>query len=200
MRQLKRMPLTVSNTIDAPAAAPAVLPRLRVGKLCIAVQGATPAELMSRVDAALKDSPFIEFRLDSLPKPAAVLPDIKSLLNRRRDMTAIATCRRKPFGGSSPGPSTRSSKSSLKPLKPAATSSISRSIRPSSVPVPSWPSSALPSVPPAPLYSSARTTSLAPAAPRASIKPLSASPPMSPTSSKSSPPPALWPTISPSSR
>ncbi len=60
------MPLTVSNTIDAPAAAPAVLPRLRVGKLCIAVQGATPAELMSRVDAALKDSPFIEFRLDSL--------------------------------------------------------------------------------------------------------------------------------------
>ena len=93
------MPLTVSNTIDAPAAAPAVLPRLRVGKLCIAVQGATPAELISRVDAALKDSPFIEFRLDALPKPAAVLPDVKSLLNRRRDMTAIATCRRKPFGG-----------------------------------------------------------------------------------------------------
>jgi 3-dehydroquinate dehydratase/shikimate dehydrogenase len=99
MRQLKRMPLTVSTTIDAPAAPPAVLPRLRVGKLCIAVQGATPAELMSRVDAALKDSPFIEFRLDSLPKPAAVLPDIKSLFNRRRDVTAIATCRRKPFGG-----------------------------------------------------------------------------------------------------
>jgi len=93
------MPLTVSNTMDPPAAAPAVLPRLRVGKLCIAVQGTTPAELISRVEAALKDSPFIELRLDGLPKPAAVLPDVKSLLNRRRDMTAIATCRRKPFGG-----------------------------------------------------------------------------------------------------
>jgi len=93
------MPLTVSNTVDAPAAVPAVLPRLRVGKLCIAVQGATPAELISRVEAALKDSPFIELRLDALPKPAAVLPDVRSLLNRRRDMTAIATCRRKPFGG-----------------------------------------------------------------------------------------------------
>ena len=52
MRQLKRMPLAVSSTVDSlPAPAPAV-PRLRVGKLCIAVQGATPAELFSRADAA----------------------------------------------------------------------------------------------------------------------------------------------------
>ncbi|MGB8030210.1 MAG: shikimate dehydrogenase [Terracidiphilus sp.] len=93
------MPLAVSKTIDAPAAPHAVLPRLRVGKLCIAVQGATPAELISRAETALKDSAFIEFRLDFLPKPAAVLPDLKSLLTRRRDMTAIATCRRKPAGG-----------------------------------------------------------------------------------------------------
>ncbi len=93
------MPLTVSKPIEAPAAPPAVLPRLRVGKLCIAVQGATPAELLSRVDAALKDSPFIELRLDTLPKPAAILPEIKSLLARRREITAIATCRRKSAGG-----------------------------------------------------------------------------------------------------
>ena len=73
------MPLAVSNTHDHPAAPPAVLPRLRVGKLCIAVQGGTPAELISRVEAALKDSPFIELRLDTLPKPAAVLPDVKAL-------------------------------------------------------------------------------------------------------------------------
>jgi 3-dehydroquinate dehydratase/shikimate dehydrogenase len=93
------MPLAVSSTIDAPAAPPAVLPRLRVGKLCIAVQGATSGELISRAEAALKDSPFIEFRLDTLSKPAAALPDLKSLLVRRRDVTAIATCRRKPNGG-----------------------------------------------------------------------------------------------------
>src|ERR1700733_3600909 len=106
MRQLKRMPLAVakmpiavSNQIEPPAAPPVALPRMRIGKLCISVQAATPAELISRAEAALKDSVFIEFRLDYLPKPPAVLPDIKSLLGRRRDITAIATCRRKPYGG-----------------------------------------------------------------------------------------------------
>jgi 3-dehydroquinate dehydratase/shikimate dehydrogenase len=93
------MPLAVSSTIDARTAPAAVLPRLRMGKLCIAVQGATVAELISRADAALKDSVFIEFRLDTLPKPPAALPEIKALLARRRDITAIATCRRKPSGG-----------------------------------------------------------------------------------------------------
>ncbi len=93
------MPLAVASTIDQPTAPAAVLPRLRMGKLCIAVQAATPAELISRAEAAIKDSVFIEFRLDLLPKPPAVLPDIKALLNRRRDITAIATCRRKPYGG-----------------------------------------------------------------------------------------------------
>ncbi|MGO8756704.1 MAG: shikimate dehydrogenase [Terracidiphilus sp.] len=93
------MPLAVSSTADSlPAQAPAA-PRLRVGKLCIAVQGATPAELFSRADAALKDSVFIEFRLDFLSKPAATLPEFKTFLSRRRDVTAIATCRRKPNGG-----------------------------------------------------------------------------------------------------
>ena len=93
------MPLAISSPVDAAAAPPAALPRMRVRKLCIAVQGATAAELISRTEAALKDSVFIEFRLDGLAKPAAVLPDIKALLSRRRDVTAIATCRRKPFGG-----------------------------------------------------------------------------------------------------
>jgi 3-dehydroquinate dehydratase / shikimate dehydrogenase len=97
------MPLTVSSTMDAPTAPAAILPRLRVGKLCIAVQGATPAELISRADTALKDTVFIELRLDFLSKPVAVLPDLKALLGRRRDITAIATCRRKPFGGKFPG-------------------------------------------------------------------------------------------------
>jgi 3-dehydroquinate dehydratase/shikimate dehydrogenase len=99
MRQLKRMPLAVSSTIDSRPTPAVVLPRLRMGKLCIAVQGATVAELISRADEAIKDSVFIEFRLDTLPKPLAALPEIKALLARRRDITAIATCRRKPSGG-----------------------------------------------------------------------------------------------------
>ena len=99
MRQLKEMPLAVSRTVDSLPAAAAVVPRLRVSKLCVAVQGATPAELVARAEAAIKDSVFIEFRLDFLPKPAAALNDLGAFLDRRRDVTAIATCRRKSLGG-----------------------------------------------------------------------------------------------------
>ncbi len=99
MRQLNEMPLAVSSTKASPPAVAAVVPRLRVGKLCIAIQAATPAELFSRASAALKDSAFIELRLDPLAKPAAVLPDLKTFLNRHRVLTVIATCRRKAYGG-----------------------------------------------------------------------------------------------------
>ncbi len=93
------MPLAVSSSTGSlPVPAPAV-PRLRVGKLCIAVHGALPSELLAHAEAAIKDSVFLEFRLDTLSKPAAAFPDIKALLNRRRDVTAIATCRRKSYGG-----------------------------------------------------------------------------------------------------
>jgi 3-dehydroquinate dehydratase / shikimate dehydrogenase len=52
---------------------------------------------------ALADSKFLEFRLDSLPKPAAALPQLKEFLAEHRDVTAIATCRRKEFGGNFAG-------------------------------------------------------------------------------------------------
>jgi hypothetical protein len=48
--------------------------RLRVGRLCVAIQASSPAEMMERAEAALADSKFLEFRLDSLAKPAAALP------------------------------------------------------------------------------------------------------------------------------
>ena len=142
---------------------------------------------------------FIELRLDALAKPAAALPDIKDFLARRRDITAIATCRRKPFGGKFTGSlNCRARNPRSKPPKPAARSSISKSSRPSSAP---GPAGQVPRRAPrrrrrAPHQ--LRTTSPAPRRPKASIKPPSASPPSSPTSSKSSPRPALWPTISPS--
>jgi 3-dehydroquinate dehydratase/shikimate dehydrogenase len=55
--------------------------------------------MMERAAAALADSRFLEFRLDSLAKPAAALPKIKEFLAANRDVIAIATCRRKQFGG-----------------------------------------------------------------------------------------------------
>jgi 3-dehydroquinate dehydratase/shikimate dehydrogenase len=74
-----------------------------VGKLCIAVQGATPPELISGAESAIKDSTFIELRLDYLAKPAAVLPALQAFLSQHREVTAIATCRRKLAGGNFTG-------------------------------------------------------------------------------------------------
>ena len=70
-----------------------------LGKLCVAIQAASPAELIERAEAALADSKFLEFRLDSLPKPASALPKVKEFLAGHRDTTVVATCRRKHFGG-----------------------------------------------------------------------------------------------------
>jgi 3-dehydroquinate dehydratase/shikimate dehydrogenase len=91
------MPLILSN--PSPSAPAPFVPRLRVGKLCIAIQASSAAELLARAKAALVDSKFIELRLDSLPKPAAALPKVKDFLAAHRDATVIATCRRKQFGG-----------------------------------------------------------------------------------------------------
>ncbi len=78
-------------------------PRLRLPKVCVAVQAETPAELVARAEGALGDARFFEFRLDSLDKPAAGLPKLKEFLGRRRDVSAIGTCRRKPNGGAFSG-------------------------------------------------------------------------------------------------
>lgn len=82
----------------APPLPPASAP-LRLGKLCIAIQAGSATELIERAEAALKDSRFLEFRLDSLPKPAAALPKLKDFLRDHRDTAVIATCRRKANGG-----------------------------------------------------------------------------------------------------
>ena len=93
-----------STTLSTPAPPPPPPgPRLRVGKLCVAIQADSPVELIERAEAALQDakpaSKFLEFRLDSLAKPAAALPKVKEFLAGHRDVTVIATCRRKQFGG-----------------------------------------------------------------------------------------------------
>ncbi|MGA7858795.1 MAG: shikimate dehydrogenase, partial [Terracidiphilus sp.] len=93
------MPQTLATASASPTA---TLP-LRVGKLCVAIPAGSAAELMERAESALKDSKFIEFRLDSLPKPPAALPYIKQFMTEHRDVTAVATCRRKQNGGNFDG-------------------------------------------------------------------------------------------------
>ena len=71
----------------------------RLDKICVAIQAATPAEMMQRALLALKDARFLEFRLDALAKPAGVLPRLKAFLAEHANVTAIGTCRRTPNGG-----------------------------------------------------------------------------------------------------
>jgi 3-dehydroquinate dehydratase / shikimate dehydrogenase len=92
--------------ISPPPVPPPAPPRLRLGKMCVAIQGASPAELMDRAEEASKHFKFIELRLDSLPKPPGVLPYLKQFIGEHKDVTAIATCRRKVHGGGFDGPLT----------------------------------------------------------------------------------------------
>src|SRR5579864_9191453 len=82
---------------------PTVVPqflRPRIGKVCVAIIGNTPAEMLEKAAAVIKDTtPFLEFRLDYLDNPLAALPKIKQFLSDNSAVTAIATCRRAANGG-----------------------------------------------------------------------------------------------------
>lgn len=68
-------------------------------KVCVAIQAGSAAEMMERAATALKDAKFLEFRLDSLAKPGTALGELAGFLGEHKDVTAIATCRRKDHGG-----------------------------------------------------------------------------------------------------
>ena len=70
-------------------------PRLHLAKLCVAIQAPTAVEMMKRAEMAVKDAKFLEFRLDSVSRPGTILADLKEFMAENRDVTAIATCRRK---------------------------------------------------------------------------------------------------------
>ena len=97
MRQMTAMARIESNTVDS-APAPAV-PRVRLGKLCVAIQGETPAELWSAEREAAQETKICGVPAGHAGKPASAFPGLKVFLAGHRDMTAIATCRRKECGG-----------------------------------------------------------------------------------------------------
>ena len=82
--------------------------RSRLGKICVAITGATPTEMLQTASEVLQESSFIEFRLDYLAKPAAALPDLKQFLADHGAVTAIATCRCEENGGKFHGSSQQS--------------------------------------------------------------------------------------------
>ncbi len=68
--------------------------RSRLGKVCVAIIGATPAEIIEKASAVVKETPFLEFRLDYLEKPALALPRLEQFFKENTAAIAIATCRR----------------------------------------------------------------------------------------------------------
>lgn len=75
------------------------LVRSRLSRVCVAVTGATPEEMLENAERIVHDNHFVEFRLDLLTHPAAAIPKLKSFLYERSEVTAIATCRRAAAGG-----------------------------------------------------------------------------------------------------
>jgi 3-dehydroquinate dehydratase/shikimate dehydrogenase len=80
--------------------------RSRIGKICVAITGSTADEMLEKAETVLKETTFVEFRLDYLAKPAASLPRFKQFLIENGAATAIATCRCKENGGRFAGSNT----------------------------------------------------------------------------------------------
>jgi 3-dehydroquinate dehydratase / shikimate dehydrogenase len=88
--------------VNVPSVAPQFL-RSRIGKVCVAIIGSTAAEMLEKASAVVKETPFLEFRLDYLEKPLLALPKLKHFFTDNTAATGIATCRRTANGGKFPG-------------------------------------------------------------------------------------------------
>ncbi|HMG02618.1 MAG TPA: shikimate dehydrogenase [Edaphobacter sp.] len=84
--------------MPTPTAATQLL-RTRIGKICVAIIGSTAAEMIEKANAVVKETPFLEFRLDYLEKPLAALPKFKQFFTDNTAATGVATCRRTANGG-----------------------------------------------------------------------------------------------------
>ncbi|MEO6923936.1 MAG: type I 3-dehydroquinate dehydratase, partial [Bryocella sp.] len=73
--------------------------RSRIGKICVALTGTSADDLISKATQVLRETTFLEFRLDYLPKPIEALPKLKKFLAEHTEATAVATCRCKDNGG-----------------------------------------------------------------------------------------------------
>lgn len=73
--------------------------RNRIGKVCVAIIGTTAAEMIDKANAVVKETPFLEFRLDYLEKPVNAIPKFKQFFADNTAATGIATCRREENGG-----------------------------------------------------------------------------------------------------
>ena len=98
MKAIKQDSQTATAPTDRTSFSPQLI-RSRIGRVCVAIYGSTPAELVEKAEEAARENNFLEFRLDYLLKPLLALPKLKQFLYERGDVTAVATCRRAATGG-----------------------------------------------------------------------------------------------------
>jgi 3-dehydroquinate dehydratase/shikimate dehydrogenase len=84
--------------VNVPNLTPQLL-RSRFGKVCVSIAGDAIDEMLEKAVSAIRETPFLEFRLDYLDKPLLALPRLKTFLAANPTVTAIATCRRQSNGG-----------------------------------------------------------------------------------------------------
>jgi 3-dehydroquinate dehydratase/shikimate dehydrogenase len=72
---------------------------LRLPRVCVAVTGSDPTELVEKAESLVRDNTFLEFRLDYLSRPVLALPKIKRFTEYHPHVVSIATCRRVASGG-----------------------------------------------------------------------------------------------------
>ncbi len=77
---------------------PRLLP-LRLPRICVALQAPTASELFAKAEAAVRDNPFIELRLDYLRQPASAGQKVRRFVADHPEALLIATCRRPAGGG-----------------------------------------------------------------------------------------------------
>src|ERR1700750_1038202 len=84
--------------VPTPSVATQLL-RTRISKVCVAIIGSTAAEMIEKANSVVKETPFLEFRLDYLEKPLVAFPKLKQFFADNSAATGIATCRREANGG-----------------------------------------------------------------------------------------------------
>ena len=72
---------------------------LRLPRVCVAVTAEDPTDLVDKAEALVRDSTFLEFRLDYLSKPGLAIPKLKQFCESYPHVMSIATCRRAANGG-----------------------------------------------------------------------------------------------------
>jgi 3-dehydroquinate dehydratase/shikimate dehydrogenase len=72
---------------------------LRMPRVCVAVTGSDPTQLVEKAEALVRDNSFLEFRLDYVSQPALAVLKIKRFIDSHPGVVIVATCRRAASGG-----------------------------------------------------------------------------------------------------